>query len=1146
VQAGSGERLAFLEGDGAARSLVRGWDWGATAVGPPHAWPATLQTLVQVVLGATQPMFVVWGPERSLIYNDPYIAVLAGKHPAFGRDLLDVWSEIRADLAPLAARAYAGEGTRSDGLPLLMERKGYPEQTYWTYSYTPVRDDDGAVGGFLCACQDVTDRVLADRRQAFRLRFEERLRGLDDPRAVMEAAVEELGRHLAASRAGYSEARAGGETLDFHACYVDGVAPIFGTHRLDDFGPQSMARQRRGETVATADVRADPAQVQQTWEAIDTRAFVSVPLVRDGRLRASLYVNHREPHPWTDDEVALIEEVAERTWSAVERARAEAARDRAALLGAAQNRVLELAVRDAPLPETLEAIVQTVEALSTTGVQASILLLAEDGVHLQHGAAPSLPQAYNRGIDGLAVGPANGSCGTAVHRGEPVFVSDIASDPLWADYRDLAREHGLAACWSIPIRSAQGAILGAFAMYHREPRSPEAADLDVIDFVVRTAALVIDQGRAERRLRESEERIRLATANAEVGFWDVDEVERVLHWPPIVKAMFGISADVPVSMADFYAGLHPEDAAAVGEAYAAAADPAVRAVYDVEYRTVGREDGVVRWVAAKGRGVFDEGGRCLRVTGTAVEITRRKAMESELRDLNRALARRVAETGADFERVWRNAGDVMVVIDAQGVFQRVNPATLKLLGWSEQEMLGRIVLDFVHPDDVAATLGALDHARTDALPVFENRYRTKDGSYRTIAWVAAPEAALIYAYGRDVTAERAQAEALRATEEALRQSQKMEAVGQLTGGIAHDFNNLLTGISGSLELMQTRIAQGRSAEVGRYVNAAQAAAQRAAALTHRLLAFSRRQTLDPRPLAVNRLIADMAELIRRTVGPAVEVEVVGAAGLWNTLVDPNQLENALLNLCLNARDAMPAGGRITIETANTWLDDRAAAERDTPPGQYISVCVSDTGEGMSPEVIARAFEPFFTTKPLGAGTGLGLSMIYGFARQSGGQVRIYSEVGQGTTICVYLPRHMGAVVEDVSISSRAEAQAHPGETVLVVDDEPLVRMLIVEVLEAAGYGCLEADDGASGLRVLQSDARIDLLITDVGLPGGMNGRQLADAGRALRPQLKVLFITGYAENAVVGNGHLDPRMAILTKPFAMEALASKVEDIMRR
>ncbi|WP_082584574.1 response regulator [Ensifer sp. Root423] len=389
--------------------------------------------------------------------------------------------------------------------------------------------------------------------------------------------------------------------------------------------------------------------------------------------------------------------------------------------------------------------------------------------------------------------------------------------------------------------------------------------------------------------------------------------------------------------------------------------------------------------------------------------------------------------------------------------------------------------------------------------------------------------------------------ALVQAEDALRQAQKMEAVGQLTGGLAHDFNNILAGISGSLDLMKTRLAQGRVGEIDRYMTGAQGAVKRAAGLTQRLLAFSRRQTLDPKPSDINRIVAGMQDLISRSVGPGVAVETVGAGGLWTAFVDVGQLENALLNLCINARDAMPDGGRLTIETGNRWLDERAAAQRGLPPGQYVSLCVSDTGTGMSPDVVARAFDPFFTTKPIGQGTGLGLSMVYGFAGQSGGAVRIYSEVGKGTMICIYLPRH---AAEDHSSDIPADAGSAPAatgvHTILVVDDEPLVRMVAVEILEELGYEVLEASDGPSALKMLDARPTIDLLVTDVGLPNGMNGRQLADAVRVQRPGLNVLFVTGYAENAVLNHGHLDHGMEVVTKPFTADVLARRVESLIRQ
>jgi signal transduction histidine kinase len=489
------------------------------------------------------------------------------------------------------------------------------------------------------------------------------------------------------------------------------------------------------------------------------------------------------------------------------------------------------------------------------------------------------------------------------------------------------------------------------------------------------------------------------------------------------------------------------------------------------------------------------------------------------------------------------------------------------------------VIETVHPDDRAGLIAAID-AVVIRGGAYAHQYRTRraDGHYY---WLEAngrvdhaPDGTPLSFPGvlidvnerRAVAAERdrattmlraltetleqrvaAQTAELMRAEEALRQSQKMEAVGQLTGGLAHDFNNLLAGISGSLELMQARLQQGRLKEVDRYVAAAQDATRRAAALTHRLLAFSRRQTLDPRPTDVNRLVAGMEELIRRTVGPAIEIAVSGPADLWTVLVDPPQLENALLNLCINARDAMPDGGRIGIETGHLSLDEAAARAHEMPPGDYLSLAVADTGTGMAPEVVRRAFDPFFTTKPIGQGTGLGLSMIYGFTQQSGGQVRIASEVGRGTAVTLLLPRHHGASEAEAVRAPRREApRAERGETVLIVDDEPTVRMLVTEVLEDLGYTAIEAADGAAGLRVLQSDARIDLLVTDVGLPGGMNGRQMADAGRALRPGLKVLFITGYAENAALGTGQLEPGTAVLTKPFVVEALALRIRRMIEQ
>jgi PAS domain S-box-containing protein len=532
------------------------------------------------------------------------------------------------------------------------------------------------------------------------------------------------------------------------------------------------------------------------------------------------------------------------------------------------------------------------------------------------------------------------------------------------------------------------------------------------------------------------------------------------------------------------------------------------------------------------------------VAERARTVIERRRAEQELRALAESLEQQVAVRTVERDRVWRNSRDLLVVIGADGIFRAISPAWKTVLGHTPIDVVGHSFRDFIWPEDLELTQEALDRAAVSDLTNFENRYRHIDGMPRWISWHTSAEGDLIFASGRDITAEKKARDELARAQEALRQSQKMEAVGQLTGGLAHDFNNLLAGISGSLEVIEALLVQGRLGNIERYIKMAQGSTRRAAALTQRLLAFSRRQTLDPRPTDINRLVSGMEDLIRRTVGPDVDVEVVGAGGLWLTRVDAPQLENALLNLCLNARDAMaPGGGRLTIETANKWLDERAAAERELSPGQYVSLCVTDTGTGMEPEVIRRAFDPFFTTKPLGEGTGLGLSMVYGFARQSGGQVRIYSELGRGTTMCIYLPRHLGPHDTTGENEVLDVAEFGDGETVLVIEDEPTVRVLITDLLQENGYKPLAAADGATGLKILQSQVRIDLLITDVGLPGGMNGRQIADAARVSRPDLKVLFITGYAENAAVGNGHLEAGMAILTKPFVMADLVKKVRTM---
>ncbi len=691
-----------------------------------------------------------------------------------------------------------------------------------------------------------------------------------------------------------------------------------------------------------------------------------------------------------------------------------------------------------------------------------------------------------------------------------------------------------------------------------------------------------------------EDRLALALAAAGmVGIWDADLVASRVYGDENFARIYGIDPAVAAGgrpLGTYVLDIHPDDVKSVRAAMEALYTGAPQFVS--EHRII-RPDGAQRWVFTRGRLTHDASGLPIRFAGLSVDITDRKHTEMRQRFLL-LLADRLLALG-DPEAIARTAvtmlgeqlgasrvgyGQVhpdgnaisLQTVYSQGVEPIAGVLPLASFGAANVALQrqGRIM---VHNDVAADPAGeapiwaALGMRAVVAVPLirdgvysaalFANHHEPRIWTDAEIGLMQDVAARIWDALGR------ARAEdALRATnamleqrieaalaeraavEDALRQSQKMEAVGQLTGGLAHDFNNLLAGIIGSLELMQVRLEQQRFGDLGRYIQGARGAADRAAALTHRLLAFSRRQTLAPVLVNIPALVDGMQELIARTMGPGISVEMMLAPDLWGAVVDANQLENALLNLCLNARDAMPGGGQLKIEARNRTFDRAEAVSRDMAPGDYVKICVSDTGTGMPPEIISRAFDPFFTTKPLGTGTGLGLSMVYGFVRQSGGQVRIQSVLGGGTSVCIDLPRS-DAVAPPAGRPIRpAETQAAGSGTVLIVDDEPTLRDLVAESLTDRGYAVLSAGDGPAAMRILESVAQIDLLVTDVGLPGGMNGRQLAEAARVARPALRVLFITGYAESTVLSHGDLPAGMAVLTKPFAMDALQSAIRASM--
>ncbi|MDG9886269.1 PAS domain-containing protein [Pseudomonas sp. GD04058] len=657
---------------------------------------------------------------------------------------------------------------------------------------------------------------------------------------------------------------------------------------------------------------------------------------------------------------------------------------------------------------------------------------------------------------------------------------------------------------------------------------------------------------------DARERLQLALdAGAITGSWVWDIPNNSVTADQRFSRAFGLPLDkcragMPIEEA--FTSIHPQDV----ERVAADIQRTMQqgGAFRCEYR-VRQEDGCYRWIEASGHCELDSQGQAVRFPGVLIDIESRRAAEAE-RDRVSALLRTFAAA----------VPGVVYAKDLDGRMLVANHGTTELIGKPPSFYIGKTDLEFLEDKDQARQVMETDRRimQGGKAEQIEERVDMADGTAAIWLSMKAPlrddTGAVIGLIGSsiDVTAKKAAEQALldlnrtletriseavaenEAAQAALRQAQKMEAVGQLTGGIAHDFNNLLAGITGSLDLIKLRLNQGRTADLERYVAVAQGAAQRAAALTHRLLAFSRQQTLQPVPTDINALVSGMEELIQRTVGPTIEVSVQLESVLKTCLVDPAQVENALLNLCINARDALRGGGDLRIRTF-----DQRGGEQDLPPGDYLTIAVEDNGCGMSPEVLAKVFEPFFTTKAVGAGSGLGLPMIYGFARQSGGQVRIESEEGGGTRVFLSLPARALPVAAPAMAGAGEEIPgAARGATVLVVEDEASVRAFVSETLAGQGYAVIEAADSKAGLRLLRSDICIDALVTDIGLPGGMDGHRMVLESRAARPGLPVLFMTGYARPEVLENSPLEPAGLVLTKPFALEALLRGVEALLKR
>ncbi|GGX20408.1 two-component system sensor histidine kinase/response regulator [Pigmentiphaga litoralis] len=668
-----------------------------------------------------------------------------------------------------------------------------------------------------------------------------------------------------------------------------------------------------------------------------------------------------------------------------------------------------------------------------------------------------------------------------------------------------------------PVRSEDGDVIGIFIQ-----------GTDVTDRLL-----------AESAVAESEAKFRTFAQAMPNQVWSADSRGALDWFNDKVYAFSGRQPGTLGGNAWWHRALHPDDVPHALNRWQRAVETG--GTFECEFR-ICRADGIYRWHLSRALPIRDAAGDIVRWVGSNTDIEDQKSAARALERLNKTLEQQVAESQADRDRMWRLSTDVMLVADFEANIVAINPAWTELLGWDANALVGRSFMDLVHPDDRIDTLAEVgDLSAGKRTFKFVNRYRCRDGHYVVLSWTAVPDARFIHAVGRDITADREAADALRRTELALQQSQKMETIGKLTGGVAHDFNNLLQVISGNLQLLATDVAGNGRAE--RRLANALGGVQRGAKLASQLLAFGRRQPLEPKTIKIGRLIGGMEDMLRRSLGEAVEIETLVSGGLWNTLVDPTQVENAILNLAINARDAMDGTGRLTLEAGNAFLDDAYARQHvEVTPGQYVMLAVTDTGCGMTPEVLAQAYEPFFSTKPEGKGTGLGLSMVYGFVKQSGGHIKIYSEPGMGTTVKLYLPRSHD--VEEVGVVVETAAVEGGRETILVAEDDDQVRTTVVETLSELGYRVLKASDAASALAIIESGISIDVLFTDVVMPGPMRSPELARRARERLPGLAVLFTSGYTENSIVHGGRLDAGVDLLSKPYTREALARKIRQVL--
>ena len=1075
-------------GDGEIAQRMRAMDWSTTPLGPQQAWPQSLRTCIDLLLPTHAHIVLFWGTEFVALYNDAYSPNIGDKHPhALGRPAREYWTELWHDLEPLLMQVRTtGQTFSMRDRPFQINRRGFLEHTYYDVSFSAVLAEDGSVGGVLCIVSETTDRVQA-------------LQALKQSEKSNREAAERLELALNAGSV------VGAWVWDVSSDRVKGDERLART-----FGVDAAHVVQHGMPLQQLVDNIHPDDQPQVMQRISNA-------LANGNMFRAEYRLRRPEGGWYWVEASGQVQMDENG-------------------------------RPAQFPGVLIDIDDRVQAQQAQRMAAVARYKAEHDLRETH--------------DQLRMAQSAGGLG--------VFSLDLASDEFTVS-AEFCRLCGLSV-----VAVMQASTVEALRYAPRDKMSTaqarttgnmaldveyriKKADTGEVRWISRRAEYVRDdlgkpsvlrgvvqdvthRKTAEETLRESEARFRALALAVPNQVWTAGEEGQLDWFNQLVYNYSGLTREqlLGTGWVDM---VYLQDQQRIGAQWQQAL--ATQTPYETEFR-IRRHDGNYRWHIVRALPVGGEG-RAVRWIGTNTDIHDQKVAQEALALLNVNLEQRVAERTRDRDRMWRLSTEIMVVIDFNGVILAVNPAWTLLLGWTDGDLIGTHHAALSHPEDALAADAELQKLATGlATAQFENRMRHRDGSYRYITWTAVPDDDLVHAVGRDSTAAREAELALRDSEARLRQSHKMEALGQLTGGIAHDFNNLLQGITGALEILKRRIAAGRTDDIDRFLTSAAGSAHRAAALVHRLLAFARRQSLDSKAVDLNSLVESMEDLLRRTLSEQVSLHIGCSEKLWLATSDENQLESAILNLAINARDAMPKGGMLSIETRNATLTEAYARQHDClAPGDYVVVAVTDTGSGMPADVLSKAFDPFFTTKPIGQGTGLGLSMIYGFAKQSGGHVRILSEEGHGTTVELYCPRHVDVAVAQDTPAAQApqELPRGSGETVLVVEDDPGVRLLVLNVLHELGYRTIDAPDGLAALPILQSARTIDLLISDVGLPG-MNGRQVAEVGRRHRPGLPVLFMTGYAENATVRSEFLGTGMHMMTKPFTMDALALRVREIL--